>query len=364
MSHPRKMQPIGNIEKEFVGNDEYRQTDRPDYRSGDVIIIDHVYGQSGPGFGVFVAYSTDGTKAIVNFDGDTVTVPIRCVTAATATSAEQAFLSTGNDGSLSPMSFGDENKTIIDFGDDKMDEFSKWMAAMDGEMRSEPQGGICDCGEYDCEVCFPDEPGMDQTGAHPEQGEARAAVVIGGEEAHCPACGQEIKMGGEDHGHEDEGELSFSLDDEPSILLVGEEEDTDYPYSPDEQGEYSPMSMMDEEEEDPPDATGGYHDFDPSQQQDMGGEFDDSDDMGLDGPEDMSELISKIDYLQDLGLSNTDKHYSPAVLQRMSPEAIRRVYQKVSGESAEMGESMYEEEDTGADETVLEWIDRFKRLSK
>jgi hypothetical protein len=53
--------------------------------------------------------------------------------------------------------------------------------------------------------------------------------------------------------------------------------------------------------------------------------------MMVDPDEDVSELIGKIQYIQDMGLSASPHHYDPEILMKMSPEMVKRTYQKVKG---------------------------------
>lgn len=61
--------------------------------------------------------------------------------------------------------------------------------------------------------------------------------------------------------------------------------------------------------------------------------------MGADASEDVSELIAEIAYLQDMGLSASDKTYDTDKLMTAKPEMIKRIHAKVAGvdESASCG---------------------------
>jgi len=49
-------------------------------------------------------------------------------------------------------------------------------------------------------------------------------------------------------------------------------------------------------------------------------------------PEDTSEIISKIDYMQEMGLSASDKRYDPEKLMNITdPDVLKRIYDKVMG---------------------------------
>lgn len=57
------------------------------------------------------------------------------------------------------------------------------------------------------------------------------------------------------------------------------------------------------------------------------------------GSEDVSDLIAKIAYVQDMGMSMSDRFYDPDKLAMMKPEMIQRIHSKVVGvdESASVG---------------------------
>jgi len=51
-----------------------------------------------------------------------------------------------------------------------------------------------------------------------------------------------------------------------------------------------------------------------------------------DAPMDVSELIGKIEYMQNMGLSASDKHYDPEKLMNIDDdEILQRIYDKVMG---------------------------------
>ena len=186
------------------------QNDKPEFRAGDMVKIADVYGTViGPGFGVFIAYGTTGKDCIVSFDGKEILVPTANVGSVLEQDAKDKFGEMDNDGNLSPMSLGSENRvkevTVThktqDAGMDNRDEFSKWMSTVEEAMTAEGKEEIaedfpvneCGCGSWDCPVCFPDD---EQEMSSPELGAEVAGIP--GEEV-CPHCGHPHEDG-EDHG--------------------------------------------------------------------------------------------------------------------------------------------------------------------
>jgi hypothetical protein len=176
-----------------------RMNDKPEFRAGDMVKIADVYGSViGPGFGVFIAYSTNGQECIVSFDDEEMLVPVENVGAVLEQGAKDNFDEMDNDGNLSPMSFGQEN-VKVEKGEpamDHRDEFSKWVSTVEEALSSEevvlqmPQGtNGCNCGSWDCQACYPDTMSQDN-------------VVAGGEEIGdfdtmdaCPTCGHSHEEG-------------------------------------------------------------------------------------------------------------------------------------------------------------------------
>ena len=194
-----------------------RMNDKPEFRPGDMVKVADVYGSViGPGFGVFVAYGTTGKDCIISFDNKEIVVPIENVGSVLEQSAKDKFGEMDNDGNLSPMSLGSDNRVKVEIQEpamDHRDEFSKWMEtveeALTGESKTEleedmPPLAECGCGSWDCTVCFPDQnemPGMN--GALAGIGGAEHPMDAGA----CPTCGH-VDAG---CGHEREPE-SFNLE--------------------------------------------------------------------------------------------------------------------------------------------------------
>lgn len=110
---------VGNSEEQRydeIDNDVHSLPDKPELQAGDMVKINDIYGAgNGEGFGVFVAYALDGKSVICNVDSQDGTYPISNVTLAPEERAADNFASTGNDGSLSPMSYGEDNRDEIKF---------------------------------------------------------------------------------------------------------------------------------------------------------------------------------------------------------------------------------------------------------
>lgn len=200
--------------------------------SGDPVIVKDLYGSgTGDGHGVFVSYSTDGNTAIVNVDSEERSFPVDLVYPA---KNEISYKGTGD---LSPMSLVNKEK---DYGMNTKDY--NWMNINEND--DSDIENTCDCGEYDCIICYPLE----------------------------------------------EGEEDFIVDE-------GEEE-------------------IEENEMNPTQASA----------------------YGLEDME-IGEMIGRIEYMQNLGMSNTDKYYSMDTLLKLPRSKVETVYAKVMGEDDFMMET-------------------------
>jgi hypothetical protein len=56
---------------------------------------------------------------------------------------------------------------------------------------------------------------------------------------------------------------------------------------------------------------------------------------------DVSDMLGKIAYMQDMGMSLSDRHYDTEKLMMMNPDVIQRVYSKVVGESKKVSSDMF-----------------------
>lgn len=177
--------------------------ERPEFRSGDMVKIADVYGSViGPGFGVFIAYSTSGQECIISFDNKEIVVPTANVGAVLEQNAKNNFDEMDNDGNLSPMSFGSENIKVEEPAMDQKDEFSRWMSAVEEALKTEgapvqesmPMTNQCGCGAWNCPVCFPEVDAevvaVDEPHDHNHGTGCPACQGMG-----CPACdGSELEV--------------------------------------------------------------------------------------------------------------------------------------------------------------------------
>ena len=140
----------------------------------------------------------------------------------------------------------------------------------------------------------------------------------------------EVESDKKEHEHDetcDEGcdlkEASeLDLDDEVDL------EPLDMPYDSDEKSDelfYNEMNAELEAEGD-----------EPMRSYDLSGEFggpfvDDEIETGSDASEDVSDLLSNIQYYQDMGISETDRVYDIDKLTSAPVETIKRIHARVTG---------------------------------
>jgi hypothetical protein len=351
-----------SIEPDTIGS----LKDKPEFRPGDMVKIADVYGAViGPGFGIFVAYGTTGQDCIISFDNKQIIVPTANVGSVVEQNAKDNFDQIDNDGALSPMSLGSENVKIEQPQNsgiqsrepemDQRDEFAKWIGMVEEALTSEsgldinmlPQQAGCDCGAWDCTVCFPDETMVEPQGAA------------------CPACG---------HVHDEMEHGSSEFDMEPQVDDVGfdipvDETDMDFNEVPAQKpslergsnggvklgnivqkyvpaGQESPLTHGNDLEEDDgnwyePEASDfdePDYDADPiaarerDGQMASAGEFAAMGDADMDSAEDM---MSSIMSMQQMGLSKSSQMYQEADFQNMGPSELKRAYDEVMGTVSE-----------------------------
>ena len=343
--------------------------DKPEFCSGDMVKIADVYGAViGPGFGVFVAYSTDGKECVISFDGKSIVVPVANVSAVLEQNAKDNFGETDNDGNLSPMSLGSQNVKLEVPAMDHKDEFSKWVAsieeALSGETKVEEEileQGSCGCGAWNCPDCFPD----DNNELNGLEGQQIPAVIIiqpqGGAEQPAqqmpqqgmPAQPQGIGMAGT---HPVDGDtFDHDEDDEIDVTMMGDEafsedggdfelEQDTTPRSgkgvklghitqkfvkADSAGQDAPLTYGGELEED---------EYDEPNMDDPLGQRDFNDEMSQIDPDEAMKIIGKIKYMQDMGLSKSNRMYSEDQLAQLPAVKLKQVQQEVMGGVADTGE--------------------------
>jgi hypothetical protein len=331
-----------------------RMNDRPEFRPGDMVKIADVYGAViGPGFGVFVGYGTTGEDCIILFDGKKIVVPVENVAAVLEQDAKDNFDDMDNDGNLSPMSFGSDNVKVEEPAMDQRDEFSKWMSAVEEALSSEGKElaedtpcmtNECGCGSWDCPVCFPSQdemPGLNGTldgigGVNPGQ-----AIVIGG--VDVPSSTPNARQFRDD---------PFTAPTDIGIELAQNDIDADYMMGLEEVGmsDDEEVDMFDEEENnfiEKPRSGKGVKLGDiihKTEFRKTGGQNspmtygEENLDEQEYGDEDMAEafdMIASIKYMQDMGLSKAQTNLSPAQLESMPLDSLRRFHDEVMGDVAE-----------------------------
>ena len=364
-----------------------RMNDKPEFRPGDMVKIADVYGTIiGPGFGVFIAYSTTGKECIVSFDDKEILVPTSSVGAVLEQDAKNKFDELDNDGNLSPMSLGSENvKPGEEPAMDHRDEFSKWMQTVEEALADEataklatvePPQAECGCGAWDCPVCFPEQEPMDAMPADVEVMGGEPGCEMGGEV--CPMCGHAHEDGGEEHEMEvempleDDGMMGAAGAANPSMGPMVDEEPMHFDQEPkklprgenggvklghivqkfvpaDQDGEESPLShsgpdraaMEEDNWYDPskddldmdPDWTEndvGFGDHEEERQRQA--EFGNMSDSDVEGAEGMMQHIMD---MQRAGLSKASHMYSEEDFQNMGPSELKKAYDTVMGTVSE-----------------------------
>lgn len=325
-----------NVNPNTVGT----MNDKPEFRAGDMVKVDDVFGTAiGPGFGVFIAYSTDGKNCIISFDDRQILVPTLSVGSVQEQSAKDNFSQTDNDGNLSPMSLGSSNVNIKkEPAMDHRDEFSKWIATVEEALSIEGQPRVgqshieqpmdCECGAWDCPTCFPD-PGLQTSNHH---------------DGVCPTCGQ----GCDGHeGIEDIEVIPFnagqSYEDASGMGAGGMamedpmdgSENLPMDDSVDEPMEEEPMDFQQAEK---PKSGKGVKlgdivhtkEFRKTGGQDSPLSYGDEIEEDTDG--DSEQMVNSIMSMQNMGLSKDNQFYSEEDLQMYSPEDLKQCYDRVMGD--------------------------------
>lgn len=218
------------------------------YNSGDVVNIRNFYSAgNGEASGLFVSYNNDRKTATIDIGGEYRTVSLELI------SPNRSNANLNNSGKLSPISLS----TLKDKEDMKSMEQIMKDVSDSLEKQLQEDADNCECGSYDCESCYPIT----------------------------------------------EDELSYYADSDDDDYMSGRIGDDEVEASSDD--EINPYDA------------------------DMGGD-------GVEPSEDVSELISQILYMQEIGMSNSDKMYSEETLMKLSPSAIQRIFDKVTGTVEEM----------------------------
>ena len=299
--------PLTSLQKVLDQSREYDEDPcyniTPDlFEPGASVRVKNLWGSgTGDGYGVFVNYSTDGQTAIVVVDSEERSVPVDLVYPADEQEAKDDFQSAGSDGSESPFTSAGDN-VQDDQGRSKMSDMERWMDAVSNtkesaEPETEQPSDECGCGDYECTTCFP----------------------LSEDELRYSSISEEPD--------EDEEEL-VELDLDGSEHYQGSDEDED-------EDDYEPRTGDDEIPDIGPNEPGEEVSAEPKMPEPTYSS----------ASLDVSELIGKIEYIQNMGMSMTDKHYDVDKLINMKPEVVARIYSRVTGE--EVDESI-EERSTSA----------------
>lgn len=288
----RQEVPVSSLEKVLAAHGNYQ--DNPtniivpsELNVGDRVRIEGLFGASiGPGYGIFMAYSTDGCSAICTVDSEERSFPVDLVYPADENKQKQDFNSTGSDGSQSPVANHGKDKQM-----NGMDQMSAWMRSVEESETALPKQDTetldeqgCACDQYDCTVCYPVTE--DEYFSHDnEETEELTELDIDNSE------------------HWDDEEVNDTEDDS-AIIDMGDEED----FTVSGPRDQTPVN----DEIPAPNFSGAS--------------------------EDVSELIAKIEYIQDMGMSATERHYDIDKLMSLSPERIKGIYQSVTGSVVEGAE--------------------------
>jgi hypothetical protein len=285
--------PLTSVQKVIAQDSKYGEDPcyniTPElFEPGASVCIKNLYGGgTGDGYGVFIAYSTDGNTAIVNVDSQQRSIPVDLVYPSGEQQAKDEFCSSGGDGSQSPFTSAGNN--VQDKGRSNMSDMERWMDAVNTpktESTIQPAEQVsedCGCGDYECTTCF-------------------------------PLSEDEINGAMQTNEYESEDEELIELDlDDSDYFDDASEDDMDMD-----------MDMEMPEPDAAVDMAPGNANDEMSTNNDQLGQADAS--------EDVSEILGKIEYIQNLGMSNTDRYYDIDQLMRMRPEAIKRIYNKILGD--------------------------------
>lgn len=242
---------------------------------------------------------------------------------------------------------------------DQKTEFSKWILAIEGALREDapiidalPDNGGCECGDYNCTDCFPD----DQHGI----GMAGTVPVV------CPTCGHSHE---EHDSHQDHGNIDITMIPQDGLtdMAFGEDGAATFGIDGDtaapvavprsgsgkllgqivqkfvKNGDESPLTYGDELEEADYDTT---DDFDMSEP-DYGAEspvatrsgYEDME--GMD-PDEAMGMIANIMKIQSMGISKSNHLYSKEELSgpNINPSKLKRAYAEVTGTVSEADDLM------------------------
>jgi ribosomal protein L32 len=275
-----------------------------------------------------------------------------------------------------------------------MNDFNKWIKAVEEALETHedaifdpsnheeiaPEAHAdeqeCDCGHWNCEVCFPPEQ---EHGVCPQCGQLSAPDhdCASGNEEICPECGDLARSG---HVCEPASQdFEYELDEEPFS-------DSNKSWTKDENGQQSPLTFADLNlKEEPLDSTdiGDAGDWSNGNTEPEGSEAPEQHHPDVPHEEDNlendneeyehpSELAGKIEYMQSMGLSSSQQEFSREDLARMSPDQLQSAWNEImTGNKAPAFESKKLSESSVPkkkiienDTTALNIIDELKKVDE
>jgi hypothetical protein len=211
----------------------------------------------------------------------------------------------------------------------------------------------CACGEYDCEVCFPSEPDKNN---YPERGwdefdNESPGAYRGNRDLYDSV--EEVSDDDEDPREVDYDDDDYDLSGNYLAKTTNVKESKNLKESKMKLKEFGPLVGMavragsaaagsaigskiadkvmgeqehDEWEEEPVNGFGAADELDDIESNDELGNV-----SAHDAPEDVSDLIGEIDYLQNLGMSMANREYNVDKLIDMPADMIKRIHSKVKG---------------------------------
>ena len=252
---------------------------------------------------------------------------------------------------------------------DHKDEFSKWVASIEEALAEEVvdeeilEQGLCGCGAWDCLKCFPDE-------ANELSGQQIPAIIVIQPQGDVEQPAQQmpqrsvssqtlqpqgIGMAG---AHPvDADTFNHDEDDEIDVTMMGDDafSEGDDEFSEPATVDTTPRSgkgvklghitqrfvKADSAGQNAPLTYGGEleeGEYDEPNMDDPLGQRDFNNEMSQIDPDEAMEIIGKIKYMQDMGLSKSNRMYSEDQLAQLPAVKLKQVQQEVMGGVGDTGE--------------------------
>lgn len=203
--------------------------------------------------------------------------------------------------------------------------------------QAEVASTACDCGSYDCSLCFPDDLSEDSLiDIHSNDDDVDTVLTPDSDDVDFD-FGDELEFDVSEPSAPEYGNKAAEPDVSELIGTIDEYQSTGQSNSPRTYDIDKLMNMS------PAQVMRIYNRVvgDEVTEADMSVGMDDTelDDLSsfptTDASEDVSDLIAEIEYLQDIGLSAASAHYSKDQLYRMSPEQVHRIHARVTADESE-----------------------------